>query len=212
MEYNYGINNIDIVYYINLPHRKDRNQHILNQFFNLNIDSSKINRINGVYIEKLGILGCAKSHCLALEAFILSEKNTCLIFEDDFEFIIDQDSINTIFNRIFTEIEGFDVIMLAANILSSYPTKHDFLIKILDAQTLSGYIVSKQFASILLNNFKEGIFLLEQEGGLKIHPYCIDIYMKRLQPYSRWFCLNPKIGKQIDSYSDIENTIVSYNC
>ena len=36
--------------------------------------------------------------------------------------------------------------------------------------------------------------------------------MKKLQPISNWYCLNPKIGKQIKSYSDIENAIVDYDC
>jgi hypothetical protein len=36
--------------------------------------------------------------------------------------------------------------------------------------------------------------------------------MKILQPKSLWFCLNPKIGKQIISYSDNEKMVVSYNC
>jgi len=36
--------------------------------------------------------------------------------------------------------------------------------------------------------------------------------MKRLQPFTNWYALNPLIGKQIDSYSDIENKVVSYDC
>ena len=37
------------------------------------------------------------------------------------------------------------------------------------------------------------------------------MYWKKLQPHSNWFICNPKIGYQMEDYSDIENTVVSYN-
>ena len=129
----------------------------------------------------------------------------------DFEFTLEQEDINNIINKVFNELKLFDVLMLSSNILNSEPTNYNFITKIIDAQTLSGYAVSKTFAPILLNNFRESINLLEKIGK-KVHPYCFDIYMKKLQPYSKWYCLNPKIGRQIESYSDIENRIVNYEC
>ena len=53
---------------------------------------------------------------------------------------------------------------------------------------------------------------LLQRAEFKCYPYCFDIYMKKLQPVSNWYCLNPKVGKQIESYSDIENRVVDYEC
>lgn len=208
-----GLNNFDIIYYINLEHRKDRYNNIINQLNKTNINPNKIKRINGIYIKDFGILGCAKSHCLALESFIKSspENKYCIIFEDDFEFTKEQMFIHEIINKVFNEVIDFDVLMLSSNILNGQPTKYDFLTKILNAQTLSGYAVNRKFAPILLNNYRESISLLEKEG-YKCHPYCFDIYMKRLQPFTKWYSLNPLIGKQIESYSDIENKVVSYDC
>ena len=102
-------------------------------------------------------------------------------------------------------------LMLSRNIIKSTITPYTFLKKIVDAQTLSGYAVNKKFAPKLLANFKESVILLENIGH-KFHPFCFDIYMKKLQPISNWYCLNPRIGKQIKSYSDIENSIVDYDC
>jgi len=208
-----GLNNFDIVYYINLNHRKDRLENITTELQKTNIDPKKINRIPGIYMKDFGILGCAKSHCLALEAFLKSSPDNkyCIIFEDDFQFTQNQEIINELINKVFNNVKEFDVLMLAANILNGQLCEHNFLTKIIDAQTLSGYVVNRKFASILLNNYRESILLLEKEG-YKCHPYCFDIYMKRLQPFTRWYCLNPRIGKQIDSYSDIENREVSYDC
>jgi GR25 family glycosyltransferase involved in LPS biosynthesis len=206
-----GLNNFDVVYYINLKHRKDRFDHITNELKKTNISPSKINRIEGVYLKDFGILGCAKSHVKALEEFINSGKDNCLIFEDDFIFTKDSDFINNIINEFFRNVESYDVLMLSSNILNSEKTEYEFLTKIIDAQTLSGYSVSKKFAPILLENFKESI-QIQEHYGRKMHPICFDIYMKKLQPNNNWYCLNPRIGKQIKSYSDIENNVVDYGC
>lgn len=210
---NQGLDNFDIVYYINLEHRKDRYEHITQELNKTNIQSSKINRINGVYLKNFGILGCAKSHILALEAFLNTSNDiqNCIIFEDDFTFTKSQTEINDLINIFFNNIEYYDVLMLASNTLNEVKTSYPFITKIIDAQTLSGYSVSKKFAPILLNNYKTSVSILEKIGQ-KVHNYCFDIYMKQLQPNSLWFCLNPKIGKQMESYSDIENRIVSYDC
>jgi GR25 family glycosyltransferase involved in LPS biosynthesis len=213
MEKSEGLNNFDIVYYINLKHRTDRLESFKKVLEETNIDPLKINRIEGKYLESFGILGCAKSHILALEAFIKTpdEIDNCIIFEDDFVFTQDFDKINIMINNFFNQVKTYDVLMLASNTFKSIATKFSFITKILDAQTLSGYSVSKKFAPILLENIKESVILLERVGR-SIHNFCPDIHMKKLQPKSNWFCLYPKIGKQKESYSDIENRVVSYNC
>jgi GR25 family glycosyltransferase involved in LPS biosynthesis len=209
---NKGLNNFDIVYYINLEHRKDRYIHINNELSKTNIDPNKINRINAIYNTNKGCLGCSKSHILALEAFIntTDEIQNCIILEDDFEFTEKQDDINNLINLFFENVLTFDVLMLSSNTLNETKTILPFITKINDAQTLSGYCVSKKFAPILLDNYRSGVEKLEKIGTN--HLYCVDMYMKILQPQSLWFCLNPKIGKQIMSYSDNENMVVSYNC
>lgn len=211
MENKNGLNNFDIVFYINLNHRKDRYDHINKELGKTNIEKSKINRIEGIYYKTFGILGCAKSHILALESFIKSGKENCIIFEDDFEFTKSQDEVNTLINTFFNCKIDFDVLMLASNTLNETTTQYSFLRKIIDAQTLSGYCVNKKFAPILLKNYKESVMILESIGH-KVHQFCFDIYMKQLQPISKWYCLNPKIGRQLESYSDIENRVVFYDC
>ena len=209
-----GFNNFDMVCFINLDHRRDRLEHITNELNKTNIDKNKINRISGLYVKNFGILGCGKSHILALESFINSSESNqnCLILEDDFEFTQSQDIVNDLINKVFnSNINNFDVLMLASNTVYQYGVDNiPFVTKIIDAQTLSGYVVSRKFAPSLLNNFKQGVKLLEPFG--KSEPqYCVDMYCKKLQPLSNWYCINPKIGKQAESYSDIENRRVNYN-
>jgi GR25 family glycosyltransferase involved in LPS biosynthesis len=125
---NNGLNNFDIVYYINLKHRKDRFEHINKELEKTNIDKNKINRIDGIYYKTFGILGCAKSHILALESFIKSGKKNCIIFEDDFEFTQEQDVINSLINDVFNNLK-FDVLMLSANTQNEEPTSFSFVTK-----------------------------------------------------------------------------------
>jgi GR25 family glycosyltransferase involved in LPS biosynthesis len=210
---NKGLNNFDIVYYINLEHRKDRYININNELNKTNIEPKKINRIDAIYRKDFGSLGCGKSHILALETFINTsdEIQNCIILEDDFVFTEQQEDINNLINLFFENVETFDVLMLSSNTLNETKTILPFITKINDAQTLSGYCVSKKFAPILLDNYRFAVEKLESIGHT-YHTYCIDIYMKILQPQSLWFCLNPKIGMQAMSYSDIENKVVTYNC
>jgi GR25 family glycosyltransferase involved in LPS biosynthesis len=209
---NKGLNNFDIVYYINLEHRKDRYIHINNELSKTNIDPNKINRIDAIYNINKGCLGCSKSHILALEAFINTsdEIQNCIILEDDFIFTEQQDNINNLINLFFENVETFDVLMLSSNTFNETKTNLPFITKINDAQTLSGYCVSKKFAPILLDNYRSGVEKLENIGTNNL--YCVDMYIKILQPQSLWYCLNPKIGKQIMSYSDNEKMVVYYNC
>ena len=92
-------------------------------------------------------------------------------------------------------------------------TEWPFLAKVFDATTTSGYMVTKAFAPVLLQNLQEGVSLLEahfQRFGIRKHDYCLDIYWKKLQPISNWFIFVPKMGYQADSYSDIENVFTQY--
>jgi GR25 family glycosyltransferase involved in LPS biosynthesis len=209
--YTDGFNNFDTIYIINLEHRKDRLNHINNELSKTNIEPSKIKRIDAINYPNFGALGCSKSHLLALEDFINSGKDTCIIFEDDFVFTEPQNVINDLINEVFNNTINFDVLMLSSNTIVEQGTNYPFITKIIDAQTLSGYAVNKKFAHVLLNNYNESINLLESKG-YEYCDYCIDQYIKNLQPISEWYCIKPKIGKQIASYSDIQKIQVDYGC
>ena len=83
-------NYIDKIYYINLKHRKDRKEHIENQIKKF-IDPklSITTRFNAI-ANKNGCIGCSESHLAVIEECIQNNYNNVLIFEDDFEFIIDK--------------------------------------------------------------------------------------------------------------------------
>ena len=194
----------DIIYYINLEYRTDRKEHILSElskFKNLNVV-----RVNAIYNPDFGPLGCSQSHILTLEHFVNTGYETCLILEDDFEFTKEPSYVNDVLGRFFKENIEFDVLMLSSNTISEQSTIYPYLIKVLDAQTASGYAVHKNFAKKLLANFKESSPLLE--STYIQHYYALDAFWKKIQPNNRWYCLNPKVGKQMKSYSDNSKCVV----
>jgi len=206
-EQNSGIN---VIYYINLDHRPDRNAEFLEEMDKIHFSKDKIVRVSAVYEKDRGHLGCTKSHIKTLELFIQSNHNNCIIFEDDFEFINHDSSVLQQIDNILDNNIPYDVIMLSANEINTSPSNYISLVNVTNAQTASGYMVSKEFAPILLQNFKEGYKLLEQNYD-KHNSYAIDQYWKLLQPISQWYMFEPKLGKQRASYSDIQNGIVDYN-
>jgi len=210
---NSNINNIDVVYVINLDHRLDRLFDFLLEMKKINFPFNKIVRISGVYKRNEGHLGCSLSHIKALEHFISSEYNNCIIFEDDFQFTKSTEEINEVFNNFFNNNINYDVCMLSSNTFDSRETKYPFLKKIIRCATASGYMVSQKFANTLLANFKKGAKLLEKMYNKEIEydDHCIDQYWKHIQPDSNWFVFEPTIGKQRGSYSDIMNGNVDYN-
>ena len=114
-------------------------------------------------------------------------------------------------NKFFEVVAEFDVLILSGNTIKELNTNFDFLKKTIDSQTTSGYCVSKKFAPILLENYQKSVEQLEKIG-YRVPEYCLDMFMKKLQPISLWYSLYPKIGMQMESYSDIEKCVVVYNC
>lgn len=201
------------VYYINLDHRTDRKEQFLGEMQKLGIPESQIQRISAVYTKELGILGCGLSHKKALETFYESGEPYCYIFEDDFELTLDVKYAQFLLRYPFERKIPFDLIMLAGNIMREEKTSEFFLHRVLDAQTTSAYLITREFAPKLIQNISESTKLLEDwwiQHKERKHEYCLDIYWKKLQPESQWFVLHPKLGIQRESYSDIERCVTNY--
>jgi GR25 family glycosyltransferase involved in LPS biosynthesis len=197
LKFIHGINNVDIFYFINLDHRTDRLEHIIEQFEKWGLDPKKINRIPAILNKERGIAGCTLSHIKVLEIFIESGLDNCVIFEDDFTFTQDLDIVNSKFNDFFNSsyFDNFDVVMLAGSTMTEFSIT-DYLTRVHHSQTTSGYIVSKSFAPKLLENFRETDIL--------------DSNWLKLQPISNWYSFSPRLGLQMESYSDITHKLENY--
>ena len=201
---------IDAILYINLAHRIDRNEHIIQEINKLCTDPLKIHRIDAIKHNE-GALGCGLSHIKTLE-YILEhpEWKTVLILEDDFTF--KSTTIEKIINELFLTFPYMDVGLLSYNHteLKCTDTIHPLFKKITYSQTTSSYIIRQSYVPKLLQNMKESTEDIKKNG--KRHENCIDIYWTKLQPEANWIAVYPAIGYQYDNYSDIENRITTYGC
>ena len=205
---------VDVIFYINLECRADRNEHFLEEITSLVSDPAKIVRIDAIKHD-MGALGATYSHIKAIEEF---EKNpawkTCIIFEDDFTFYdkdlaVNNDSLKNFFNNF----PDWDIMCLAHNPkVFVYDETHDTrIVRVKETVTASGYCLHKKFAATLKQNFIESSSYMKQLG-LCIHLLCLDDYWKRLQPISKWYAMKPAMGYQYSNFSNISQTMVEYHC
>ena len=209
--YNYNKIEFPKLYYINLKNREDRKKNLLRQLSIINYPNNKINRIDAIK-KTDGATGCGLSHIKALKQALKENKiNDCVIvMEDDFEWKI-KNPYNKIYNAINSDI-NWNVILLSCNGNISKNSKN--LQKVINCQTTSGYIIKVKYIPILLKLWERDMnYRLKhniKKGNKEHHKTCIDISWKVLQK-ENWFSTNPIVGKQMNSYSDIENKVVNYH-
>lgn len=204
---------IHTVYFINLEKRKDRRDQFENEMQRMGFPCEKVHRIEAVSKPGIEALGCSYSHVKAIDAFLSTNAEYCMIFEDDFQFTIDLHYLHFLLRYIFTTKFPFDIVSLGGYVLQDEETELVFFRRIYEMQTSSGYLVTREFAPILKKNLEEGIALMEKEFAItkKIkEEYCLDMYWKQLQPKSRWYILQSKFGLQRESYSDIQREVTNY--
>ena len=205
---------VDVIYYINLDNRADRKKEFLDEMRRMQVPDQKIVRISAIQKPGQGDWGCSLSHLITMQQFLDTKYNNCIVFEDDFVFTQDMKKMNEMFDSTLKKVKNYDIIMLSANEVDVKSTEHEYLKKVNDAQTTSGYMVNKYFATTLMQNYVEGAKLIEKsyEGGKSDAlqgPFCVDQYWKRLQPQSNWYMFSPKLGVQRESYSDIQGGVIN---
>lgn len=202
---NAKIKNDSVVYYINLINRVDRKVHIEKELL---IFSDMVSRIDAIK-DKNGAIGCTKSHILAINTFLRTRKQYCFIFEDDFQFLYKQDETEKIINNIFEHDFGIVLLtynLLNANLTFNFTLKQYNLGNISNSRTTAGYLINRNYANILLDNFED--CLKKQLLGIRT---AIDISFQILQTEKYFYACVPILGTQYDNYSDIENKQTAYD-
>ena len=189
------------VYVINLDRRTDRLAEFTAEMDKIGLPFKRFAGID----RGLGILGCGLSHLAVLkEAKSLGLKNV-LIFEDDFTFLVEKDIFWKKIEAFFETQDFFDVCMLGFNIQASRPHS-SLLVKVLEAQTASAYIVNQCFYDQLINLYEQAMPLLANTGYHWV--YANDQVWKILQPRANWFAFKERLGRQRPSWSDNSNAFI----
>lgn len=212
---------IDKAVYINLDHREDRRK-IMNQFFQeAGVPSEKIERFSAIK-HAVGIVGCAMGHIEILKKAKREGWKAVLILEDDMEWVPDSYAR---LEKLVTETPNWDVCMLTGLYMESAPPKVQI------AFCTNAYIVNQHYYDTLLNNFETGLkhkLNIRQPGILSIirdtrtekiknyeidrrNQYNIDVYWFKLQMRDNWIAMFPPCCNQLETYSDIYNSVKKHN-
>ena len=182
------MNNIPILY-INLKHREDRNEEIIDELNKYNLTAERVEAIK----HKDGYIGCALSHIKCLDIAIERNYEQVIILEDDFIFLQNPNKLNLNIN--------FDIFLLGGTIYKS--EKENNFNRVIDASRTEGYIIKKHYYETLKECFNKSVkhLLIKHE-----HKYKLDILWKELQIKDKFYFNDfGLIGGQREGFSDIQN-------
>lgn len=193
-------------FYINLEHRTDRNEHVINQLTTLGLPTFE--RFNAIKMEH-GAVGCSMSHLKILQTALQNNWDHILILEDDITFLnpeLFKENFNTFLQR---QENNWDVILFAGNNIPPYDKVDEVSIKVKQCLTTTGYLVNGHYLKKLIANVKMGIthLLHKPDKGIL---YAIDKFWFVLQGLDRWFLIIPPTIIQREDYSDIEKRNTNY--
>lgn len=197
---------VDKVVYINLKKREDRRSHIEQILAEYDIVAERFEAIE----HSNGLYGCGLSHLAVLKMARDNSWKNVLILEDDIEFDISSQTLETTIDRLFSEEDGppgFDVFMLDINMQRSEPVvKPDWLVRVLYAHCAGAYIVQGHYYQKLIDLYEWALPLLLETG---IHwVYANDAVWGRLQEVDKWYTCKERVCKQIAGYSDTKNMVI----
>ncbi len=199
--------NIDKILYINLDYRTDRKQQFENEMKNMGL-IDKVERFSAFRAE-FGLTGCGYSHLAVLKLAKERGYKNVLIFEDDFEFLVNKETFEKQIDNFFKTIDTFDVCMLSYKLPQYKDIGNENVYKVIEAGTASGYIVNLIYYDSLIKLYEDNIPLLEKTRDS--FKYANDQIWKTLQPEGNWYAFKNRIGKQRASYSDNTCLYENYN-
>lgn len=205
---------------ISLDHRDDRRESFFASLKSQSYSDEQFQWVTAIEDNNFGGLGCAKSHLKTLAKFITeSNKPYCAIFEDDFTFRQPKGSAELIIQAL-DDKTTWDVFLFSGTELRSFSTgfsvENHVIERVFDSVTASGYLLTRQYAQVLIQNLLESIVGMEKYKNIEqrkivYHKYALDRTWHRLQSRDSWFCTTPMLGHQLPSFSDIEKKLVDYS-
>lgn len=194
------------IYYINLEHRTDRNEHFLGEMQKPGYPLDRIVRVDAVQMPENPALGCTRSHVKALGMAL--EDKECLPFiiaEDDLE-LTNAETFAENVKYMLDFSRSWNACMLAYCATAVRKDIADAKVQKLEwGYTTAAYMVHPEYAEKL-----HGSFVMcdtQQSAGKRIFA---DTHWFPLQRSDEWFAFTPCIARQMASYSDIEKKFVVY--
>lgn len=199
------LDDIKHAFYINLEHRTDRKEHVIQELEKIGINAT---RFNAIKMEQ-GAVGCSMSHLKILQDAYKNKLDHVLIVEDDITFL-DPELFKRQINKFFElHSNNWDVVLLAGNNMPPYENIDDTCIKVSRCQTTTGYLVNGHYINVLIQNVKMGLTHLLTRPN-EANKFAIDKFWFILQGASKWYLITPPTVVQREDYSDIEKKVTNY--
>lgn len=199
---------IDSVIYINLDTRPDRNEEILTELNQINMNMDKVNRLSAVK-RKWGALGCSLSHIACMKAILEKGWKRTLVLEDDAGFEAkDVERWNAGVIDINTKIksDNYDVIFLGGFVRDpDGPLKTDLptIYQTKNTSCTHAYIIKREYAQKLLDHTETAVQMMMKDAP-NIKQFNLDNAWSAMMAKDRWYISIPTLAYQRESFSDIE--------
>jgi hypothetical protein len=204
-------------YVINLAHRKDRYNAIKKQFTVLGIP---IKRVDAVYMKEDGASGCMISHINALKD-APADAAAVWICEDDCRIEVSAAELQLTIAAFMAS--SAEVLCLGFNSRKEQAFSSVFD-RTLDNQTRTAYVVKASIRPYLITLWETVLDCRQHKTEHPWKPLYLalpihnpefergDQCWKILQQDHVFVIPKKRLATQIESFSDIEKTVVSYNC
>lgn len=197
---------LDGILFINLDHRADRRASIMHELALMDLEAERFEAVSRPHLPSLG---CAESHLAALKLAKERGWDHTLVLEDDFVFLVDKPALEAQMRRLFDGSLEWDVCMLAYSLQASEGIEPGVL-RVLEAQTASAYVVRRSYLDELIALYEEAVPLLAQTA--RHWDFANDQVWKRLQRRDRWIAFEPRLGRQAAGYSDNSRSFCDHGC
>ncbi len=200
-----GLGRFDQALFLNLPHRTDRLQQIIETLEAAGFDSKRRTRLEATLIPFNGHLGCVLSHIDALDLAWQEGWPYALIFEDDFEWLVPPLEVDQLIELFFHHFQTeWDLLLLGTNIYEWEPTSHPQFGRVLRSVCAHGYAVSRHYIPTLRACFAAAAKKLEEQPHFRAGATeALDQAWQPLQQQGRWYTPALPISRQRASPSDI---------
>jgi len=203
---------IDAVLYINLEHRRDRKEGLLEELAKAGVPEDRIHRIDAVRNIEYGNLGCSQSHTKALDEILAHpEWRSVAVLEDDFVFR-DAATVWAEMGDVLAS-ETPDVLLLGLNPIDFQfeRTGRPSVVRVLGTSHRTGYVIAAAYVPTLKANFEQATAAMKADGkSTKNAALHGDIVWKQVQAKDKWLSIEPALGKQRDGYSDCEKNVLTF--
>ena len=200
---------IDAVLYINLEHRRDRKEGVLEELAKAGVPEDRIHRVDAVRNVDYGNLGCSESHTKALaEILAHPEWKYVAVLEDDFVFRDAATVWCELGDALLTETP--DVLLLGHNPIDFQfeRTSRPSVVRVLGTSHRTGYVIAASYVPTLKANFEKATAAMKtNKTEARFHG---DIVWKELQAKDKWLSVEPALGIQRDGYSDCEKKVLTF--